>query len=184
MAQSQIVVARSTLAKPDGGVIPSRCFPSVKRPGLARAASFDPLRSVLVRAARSVLGLQFIAPMPPDMSRPVLPSTLTGCSVIDLSSPPIRTLAPTPTPTVALAVAPAVVARQGSGAHVRGRRDHVPHQRSAVGVSNIDTELRDVSGIAIGTVIARMIRAVHPFRQNVASLSVLVVHGWEGGPGN
>ena len=45
--------------------------------------------------------------MPAATFKPLLPSTLSGCSVIDLSKPPISTFAPTPTPTVAPAVTPA-----------------------------------------------------------------------------
>lgn len=45
--------------------------------------------------------------MPAAAPAPVLPAMETGCSVIDLSEPPIRTFAPAPTPTEAEAEAPA-----------------------------------------------------------------------------
>ena len=47
------------------------------------------------------------APMPAATFRPVLPSMLMGCRVIECLKPPTSTCTPAPTAAVALAVAPA-----------------------------------------------------------------------------
>ena len=59
--------------------------------------------------AASLSGLSFAQrdhATPAATARPVLPSTLSGCSAIERSKPPTSTLAPRPTPTVACADAP------------------------------------------------------------------------------
>jgi hypothetical protein len=47
-----------------------------------------------------------IVTRPPETSRLVWPSTLTGYSVNDRLAPPTKALAPIPAPTAALAVTP------------------------------------------------------------------------------
>ena len=87
--------------------------------------------------------------MPAATFRPLLPSTLSGCSAMDLSRPPISTLAPRPTPTVAWP------SRRHSRpaarpAHVGGGREHAPDQHAAFGVADVDAELGDRAGVMLG----------------------------------
>jgi hypothetical protein len=70
-------------------------------PGAHQQANFR------LREAGYLPGRSSRPSMPAATLRPTLPSTLTGCSAMDLFEPPTRTLAPRPRPTVALPSTPA-----------------------------------------------------------------------------
>ena len=87
--------------------------------------------------------------MPAAMFKPLLPSTLSGCSVIDLSKPPISTFAPDSDADGRLSGHAGIVAFERARCDVGGRRKHAPNDRAAAGVADIDADLGDVADIVL-----------------------------------
>ena len=92
---------------------------------------------------------RLIVARPPETSKRLWHSTLTGWSVNEWLEPPINALAPTPGPTAAPAVA-----RVAAGKRTRPRkgcgRDHIPQRLVTGRITYIDTELGDAADILLG----------------------------------